>query len=86
MAPFHLAIDQQDRIWVSNAAGDWVTRFAASDPTKVETFKVGFSPSGLAIDSKGNVWVSNRLGSSERGRLKLYGNAGGIQGGHRRRP
>ncbi len=72
MAPFHLAIDQQDRIWVSNAAGDWVTRFAAADPTKVETFKVGFSPSGLAIDSKGNVWVSNRLGSSERGRLKLY--------------
>jgi streptogramin lyase len=72
MAPFHLAIDRQDRIWVSNAAGDWVTRFAATDPTKVETFKVGFSPSGLAIDSKGNVWVSNRLGSSERGRLKLY--------------
>src|SRR5262245_50549238 len=26
-APFHLAIDQKDRIWVSNAAADWVTRF-----------------------------------------------------------
>jgi len=72
MAPFHLAIDQQDRIWVSNAGGHWVTRFSAADPTKVRTFDVGFSPSGLAVDSQGNVWVSNRLGSSERGRLKLY--------------
>ena len=72
MAPFHLAIDQQNRIWVSNAGGHWVTRFSAANPTQVETFDVGFSPSGLAVDSQGNVWVSNRLGSSERGRLKLY--------------
>ncbi len=34
-SPFHLAIDQHDRIWVSNAASDHVTRFPASDPTKV---------------------------------------------------
>jgi hypothetical protein len=68
VAPFHLAIDQQDRIWVSNAAADWVTRFAASDPTKVETFKVGFSPSGMAVDSKGNLWVTNRLGNSMHGK------------------
>src|SRR5262245_42188466 len=27
VAPFHLAIDQKDHIWVSNAAADWVTRF-----------------------------------------------------------
>jgi streptogramin lyase len=71
-APFHLAIDQQDRIWVSNAAADWVTRFPASDPSKVETFKVGFSPSGLAVDSQGNVWVTSRLGNSERGRKVLF--------------
>ena len=64
LGPFHLAIDQQDRIWVSNAAGDWVSRFPASDPSpgKVETFKTGFSPSGLAVDSKGNVWVTCRRG------------------------
>jgi hypothetical protein len=35
LGPFHLAIDQQDRIWVSNAA-DFVVRFPASDPAKAE--------------------------------------------------
>jgi hypothetical protein len=29
--PFHLAIDQQDRIWITNAVGDTVTRLSASD-------------------------------------------------------
>ncbi len=69
--PFHLAIDQQNRIWVSNAFGDSVTRFPASDPTKAETFKAGYSGSGLSVDSQGNVWVSNRLGSSPRGLMKF---------------
>ena len=31
-APFHLAIDQRDRIWVSNSGVDHVTRFPASEP------------------------------------------------------
>jgi len=69
-APFALAIDQQNRIWVSSVFGDHVTRFPASDPTKAETFKAGFAGSGLAVDSLGNVWVTNKLGSSEHGRLK----------------
>jgi hypothetical protein len=59
--PFHLGIDQQD------AFSDFVTRFPAADPSKVETFKTGVSGSGLAIDSRGNVWVTNRLGSGARG-------------------
>jgi hypothetical protein len=66
-APFHLGIDQQDRIWVSNGGIDHVTRFLASNPTKVERFKSGFSSSGLGIDSQGNVWVTNRFGSGARG-------------------
>ena len=71
LAPFALAIDQKDNIWVSNLLGDHVTRFPANgDPTKAETFKTGWSGSGLAIDSLGNVWVTNKLGNSERGRLK----------------
>jgi hypothetical protein len=70
-SPFHLGIDQQDRIWVTNAASDHVVRFPASDPSKVETFKVGYSPGGLAIDSQGNVWVTNHFGSGPRGLAKL---------------
>jgi hypothetical protein len=71
LAPFHLAIDQQDRIWISNVLSDNVTRFPASDPSKVEFFKAGWSGSGIAVDSLGNVWVCNRSGSSERSHLKI---------------
>lgn len=62
-APFHLGIDQHDRIWVSNSGIDHVTRFPASDPSKVENFKTGVNNSGLAIDSRGDVWVTNRFGT-----------------------
>ncbi|HJZ80992.1 MAG TPA: hypothetical protein VKD91_11625, partial [Pyrinomonadaceae bacterium] len=81
LGPFHLAIDQQDRIWVSNAS-DKVTRFPAADPSKAENFKTGIVNSGLNIDSQGNVWVTNRFGDSLLGwahlvdmaaRMKLEG-------------
>jgi len=71
LGPFHLAIDQQDRIWVTNGAGGHVTRFPASDPSKAEKFGTGWSGSGLGIDSQGNVWVTNRLGNSIRGELLI---------------
>jgi sugar lactone lactonase YvrE len=71
VAPFGIAIDQQDRIWITNIVGEHVTRFPASDPSKVETFKTGFSGSGLGVDSQGNVWITNKLGSFEHGRVKL---------------
>jgi hypothetical protein len=70
--PFHLAIDQQDRIWITNAIGDTVTRFSASDPRKVEVFPTGgHSGKGMAIDSKGNAWIANTLGSGLDVRMKL---------------
>jgi streptogramin lyase len=69
--PFHLGIDQQDRIWVTNAFAGHVTRFQTSDPTKVEKFESGWSGSGLGIDSQGNVWVTNRLGNTLRGGFVL---------------
>jgi hypothetical protein len=71
LGPFHLGIDQQDRIWVTNAIGGHVTRFPAADPSKAEKFNTGWSGSGLGIDSQGNVWVTNRLGSSIRGALLI---------------
>src|SRR3984885_510937 len=80
-APFYLAIDQRNRIWVSNAT-DKVTGFDAADPTKVQSFKTGCSDSGLAIDNEGDVWITNRFGTGPEAiahllgvavRLKLHG-------------
>jgi len=71
VAPFHLGIDQQDRIWVSNSGTPHVTRFPASDPSKAENFKTGINNSGLGIDSQGNVWVTNRFGTSLLGMAHL---------------
>jgi hypothetical protein len=71
LGPFHLGIDQQDRIWVTNGFGKHVTRFPASDPTKVEKFDTGWSGSGLGIDSQGNVWVTNRFGNSIHGAFEM---------------
>jgi len=70
-SPFHLAIDQQDRIWVTSAAGDEVVRFPASDPSKIDKFKSGYSGSGMGIDSQGNVWVTNRFGNGIHGLERL---------------
>ena len=70
--PFHLAIDQQDRIWITNAVGDTVTRFPASDPSKVEVFPTGgHSGKGMAIDSQGNAWIANTLGEGLDLKIKL---------------
>jgi hypothetical protein len=69
-APFHLAIDQQDRIWVADSS-DKVTRFPATDPSKAENFKTGYLNSGMNIDSQGNVWISNRFGSGLTGMAHL---------------
>ncbi len=61
-SPFGIAIDRQDRIWISNSGSDTVTRFPADDPGNAEEFEVRFSPHGIAIDSQGNTWVANLVG------------------------
>jgi len=69
--PFHLAIDQQDRIWITSAISDTVTRFPASDPSKVEVLPTGgHSGKGMAIDSKGNAWITNTGGKGLDLRVK----------------
>ncbi len=60
--PFGIAIDQQDRIWITNSGSNTVTRFPASDPGNAEEIEVGFSPHAIAIDSQGNAWVGNLIG------------------------
>jgi len=70
--PFHLAIDQQDRIWITNAIGDHVARFPANDPSKVEVFNTGgYSGKGMAIDSQGNAWIANTAGAGFGDETKL---------------
>jgi streptogramin lyase len=60
-----LAIDQKDRIWVTNSGSNVVTRFPANDPGKAEEFKVGYAPRAIAIDSRGNAWVANTIGQPD---------------------
>ena len=71
--PFHLVIDQQNRIWIDNAIGDTVTRFPANDPSKVAVLHTGGAPGkGMAVDSKGNVWITNTLGAGMSLKTKLH--------------
>ena len=58
-SPFDIVIDSQNRVWVANSQSTTVVRFPMNDPTKVETFQVGYDVRGLALDSKENVWVAS---------------------------
>ncbi|MGA2255243.1 MAG: hypothetical protein ABSG53_11320 [Thermoguttaceae bacterium] len=60
-SPFGIAIDAQNRVWVSNSQADTVLRFPANDPSKVESFRCGISVRGVALDSKGNLWVTSNM-------------------------
>ena len=60
-SPFGIAIDNQNRVWVSNSQADTVLRFPADDPSKVESFRCGISVRGVALDSKGNLWVTSTM-------------------------
>jgi hypothetical protein len=60
-SPFGVAIDDQNRVWVSNSQSDTVVRFPADDPSKAETYRCGISVRGVALDSKGNLWVASNM-------------------------
>jgi hypothetical protein len=60
-SPFGIAIDAQNRVWVSSSQSNIVTRFPADDPSKAESFEVGVIARGVALDSKGNLWVASNM-------------------------
>ncbi len=60
-SPFGVAIDAQNRVWVSNAQSDTVVRFPADDPSKAQSFRAGIAVRGIALDSRGNLWVASNL-------------------------
>ena len=73
--PFHVVIDRQNRILVSNTKGDKITRFPADNPARAEQLTVGYSPHAMVVDSLGNVWVANTLGEpSDKEKLALLWN------------
>jgi len=61
LSPFGIAIDAQNRVWVSNAGSNTVVRFPADDPSNVESYSTGISARGVALDSKGNLWVASNM-------------------------
>ncbi len=60
-SPFGIAIDKQNRVWVSNSQSDTVVRFPADNPSKAESFGAGIGARGVALDSKGNLWVVSNM-------------------------
>jgi len=61
LSPFGIAIDAQNRVWVSNAGTNTVVRFPADNPAAVESYSTGISARGVALDSKGNLWVASNM-------------------------
>jgi hypothetical protein len=60
-SPFGVAIDDKDRVWVSNAQSDTVVRFPAADPSKAQSYRCGIGVRGIALDSKGNLWAASNM-------------------------
>jgi streptogramin lyase len=61
-APFHLAVDQQDRIWVTNSGSDTVGASRQAIPAKPSRPRSASPPRAIAIDSLGNAWINNTVG------------------------
>jgi streptogramin lyase len=61
-SPFSIVIDDENRVWVSNALSPMIVRFPADDPSKAESILAGgISVRGIALDSKGNVWTASLM-------------------------
>ena len=60
-SPFGIAIDAENRVWVSNSQSDTVVRFPADDPSKAESFRGRDWRPRHRLDSKGNLWVASNM-------------------------
>lgn len=58
-APFAAAIDESNRVWISNTNGKSLMRFTPQqEKGKVELFFLAGGGRGVALDSRGNCWVA----------------------------
>lgn len=60
-APFGIAIDRSNKVWISNSRGNNVTVFAADEPAQAQQITVGVGVRGIAHDSRGNTWVASNM-------------------------
>ena len=57
-APFGVAVDLQNRVWVTSSEGNRLTVFSAENPGKAQHIEIAVGARGIALDSKGNAWVA----------------------------
>ena len=62
-APFGVATDDQNRIWVSSSFNNKLTVIEGDSPDQYKTVTVALGARGIAIDSKGNAWLSQQSNS-----------------------
>ena len=62
-APFGVAIDGQNRVWVSSSYNNKVTVYPADAPDQAQTIEVNLGTRGIAVDSTGHVWVAQQSNS-----------------------
>ncbi len=60
VAPFGVAVDGQNRVWVTSSRINKVTVFSADNPNDVHQIEIALGQRGIAIDSKGNAWISQQ--------------------------
>lgn len=79
-APYGLAVDASNNVWVANEAGFDVSEFTRLGAAKsANGFSGGgiLAPQGVAVDLSGNVWVANSGGSNV---VKLDANGNVLSG------
>ena len=62
-APFGVAVDDQNRVWVSSSFNNKLTVIEGDSPDQYKSITVALGARGIAIDSKGNAWLSQQSNS-----------------------
>ena len=64
-APFGVAVDDQNRVWVSSSFNNKLTIFPADAPEQASTIQLNQGTRGIAIDSTGHVWIAQQSNSPQ---------------------
>ena len=64
-APFGVAVDAENRVWVTSSYNNKLTVFPADNPDTAQSIEIALGARGVAIDSKGNAWVSQQTDTAK---------------------